>query len=75
MAKIIECGATTYVERTCPFCGTCSTVAVDTKGFTAWQNGELIQNAMPDLNPTAREFLISGMCRDCQDNIFNDEEF
>ena len=75
MTKIVECGVVTYVERTCPFCGTRSTVSVPTTGFRAWQDGELIQNTMPDLNATAREFLISGMCRDCQDSMFDDGEF
>jgi len=26
----------------------------------AWKNGMLIQNAMPHLNPSDREFIISG---------------
>lgn len=74
MMKIIECGATTFVERVCPFCGIRSTVSVSTDGFKAWQNGELIQNAMPELNATAREFLISGMCRNCQADFFGEGE-
>jgi hypothetical protein len=27
----------------------------------AWQNGELIQNAMPNLTPDQREFLMTGI--------------
>ena len=45
----------------CPFCGADHAVEVDLAQYKAWQNGELIQNAMPDLTPTEREQLISGL--------------
>lgn len=43
------------IEITCPFCGTDHAVEVDLAKFKAWQNGELIQNAMPDLTFIERE--------------------
>lgn len=41
-------------------------------GFKAWNNGTLIQNALPQLNADEREFLISGVTPEEWDEIFND---
>ena len=60
------------VEMTCPFCGAEHSVEVNLAGFEAWQNGELIQRVMPDLMPTEREQLISGLCPKCQAKMFVD---
>jgi Zn finger protein HypA/HybF involved in hydrogenase expression len=54
----------------CPFCGSYHEVEVDVEQYLAWQNGELIQNAMPNLSATEREQLISGICPKCQREIF-----
>ena len=55
-----------------PFCGEDHAVEVNLAQFEAWQNGELIQNAMPDLTFTEREQLISGLCPKCQVKVFGD---
>ena len=60
------------IEITCPFCGTDHAGEVDLAKFEAWQNGELIQNAMPDLTFTEREQLISGLCPKCQVKAFGE---
>lgn len=60
------------VEIICPFCGAEHSVEVDLAQFEAWQNGELIQNVMPDLTPTEREQLISGLCPKCQAKVFGE---
>lgn len=60
------------VEIICPFCGAEHSVEVDLAQFEAWQNGELIQRAMPDLTPTEREQLISRMCPKCQAEVFGE---
>lgn len=64
----------TLVTKTCPFCGRQHTISVPTDDFIEWQCGELIQNAMPYLSAENREFLISGICRDCQEKIFGGDE-
>jgi hypothetical protein len=46
-------------------------VEVEKDAYEAWQDGMLIQNAMPNLDPTEREQLISGLCPMCQDEVFN----
>ena len=60
------------IEIICPFCGAEHSVEVDSAQFEAWQNGELIQRAMPDLTPTEREQLISRMCPKCQAEVFGE---
>jgi len=56
----------------CPFCGKDYAVDVNLAQYEAWQNGELIQNAMPDLTPVEREQLISGLCPKCQAKMFGE---
>ena len=36
-----------------------------------WQSGELIQKAMPNLSLTEREFLITGMSPEEQEEFYN----
>lgn len=54
----------------CPFCHNEHYVEVNRADYFRWRDGELIQNAMPDLSPTEREQLISGLCPECQKIIF-----
>lgn len=63
---------TTIIVLNCPFCGAVHEVEVDADEFSAWQNGELIQHAMPDLSPTKREQLISQLCPQCQLRVFGE---
>ena len=60
------------VDLTCPFCGKDHAVEVNLAGYIEWERGELIQNAMPDLTPTEREQLISGLCPKCQAEMFGE---
>ena len=62
------------VEMKCPFCGVEHSVEVKIAEFEAWQNGEFIQRAMPNLSATEREQLISHICPKCQVEIFGEEE-
>ena len=58
------------VNCTCPFCRKTHSVEVDYRSYISWQNGTLAQYAMPELTPTEREQLISGICPTCQEFIF-----
>lgn len=58
------------VEIHCPFCGKTHIVAVNEDAYYDWQDGMLIQDAMPDLTPTEREQLISKLCPECQKMVF-----
>ena len=62
----------TNVVMTCTFCRKFHLVEVDLEQLEAWRNGELIQNAMPDLTPVEREQLISGLCPKCQAEMFGE---
>lgn len=57
---------TAYVEMACVFCAEDMYVEVPYQGFLAWLEGELIQNAMPDVDPESREKLISRTCSECR---------
>lgn len=61
---------TMVVAVHCPFCQKSAEVEVPVKGFLAWQSGELIQNAMPEVDADSREQLISGTCSKCWDKMF-----
>ena len=42
--------------------------------YISWENGELIQNAMPNLCPEDREFIVSGCTPEDFDFLFPEEE-
>jgi hypothetical protein len=62
------------VDCTCPICSQTSAVLVELEGYSAWFNGSLIQVAMPYLSPNEREGLMTGICSDCWDNMFSDDD-
>lgn len=63
-------------SKYCPHCGDTHTKPIDAtlEQYYDWCAGRLIQDAMPQLSPYEREFLISGYCFECQDHIFAEEE-
>ena len=65
---------TIVLEQTCPFCGKEYICEFPTDGYAKWMGGELIQKAMPAVPATVREWLISGICPDCQESIFGEGE-
>lgn len=62
------------VSCSCPFCGKETALLVPARGYLRWQDGELIQNALPDLSASERETLISGLCESCQADIFGGDD-
>lgn len=65
---------TILVRVACPLCRQADEVEVPVKGFMRWQAGELIQQAMPELDADRREQLMSGTCAKCWDEIFPPDE-
>ena len=51
------------ITRTSPFSGDKNTMDINVTRLqiVAWEAGELIQNAMPNLTADEREFIISGI--------------
>ena len=58
----------------CPFCGKAHEVEVNEMDYLDWQDGALIQDVMPYLSAQEREYLISGICEDCWDKMFDSDE-
>ena len=47
-------------------------IDVEPEQVAAWQNGMLIQDAMPELSAPDREFIMSGITQEEWDGIFKD---
>ena len=57
-------------ETICPFCGKVSEISIDFDKFMEWKEGKKVQDAFPELSPSERELLITGMCSECQKKVF-----
>lgn len=74
-----------YVKRmtvgcVCPFCHKRQEVEVDTYKYILWNaGGLLIQDAFPELSPSERELLMTGICNKCwpseDDDDWDEDEF
>ncbi len=65
--------ATELVTISTPVCMGCSkssTMKVPLKGFDAWRQGALIQDAFPELTTEEREQLKTGIHAPCWDAMF-----
>ena len=62
------------VGNRCSVCGKMNKVEVYKADFEAWQNGELIQKAMPYLSANEREIIQTGTCAKCWDKLFGEPE-
>ena len=62
------------VDCQCPGCGRINSVKLKESQWWAWQLGQHIQDAAPDLSPNEREMLISGICPKCWNNTFGGAE-
>lgn len=62
------------VVTRCPFCGKAHFTEMNEMDYLDWQDGALIQDVMPYLSAQEREHLISGICEDCWDKMFDSEE-
>lgn len=58
----------------CVDCLQPQSVEVDEAAAGRYQRGEFVQDCFPDLSASAREFLISGICGECWDKMFGQEE-
>lgn len=58
------------IEKDCPICGKSNSVKVDKEAHQKWVEGELIQNAFPNISPEDREILKTGICPICWNTLF-----
>jgi hypothetical protein len=61
-------------EVTCCICDRTFTLNIPEKEWLAWQNGELIQRAMPSVSDDDRELLITATCGACFEGMFEDDD-
>lgn len=59
------------VVTQCPICGRANEIEVNDMDYLDWKDGTLAQDAFPYLDANEREMLISGICPDCWNNMFN----
>lgn len=65
---------TTIDTVPCLWCGVGGTVTVPVEGYTAYVNGESIQQALYDVDASQREMLISGTHPGCWDVLWAEME-
>ena len=56
----------------CPMCNAYHTLTVELEQYLEYQSGELVQDAFPHMSPTDRERFVSGLCPDCQKEVFKE---
>jgi hypothetical protein len=62
------------VEGPCYSCQEKQQVTVKQADLSRFQAGEFAQNCFPYLSAPAREFLISGICDECWNDMFPPED-
>lgn len=58
----------------CYYCQTPQTIGVKRADLNRFRDGEFAQHCFSYLSPDAREFLISGICGKCWDEMFSAED-
>lgn len=61
------------IIRTSPFSGNTNSMEIEVtqEQLSSWENGTLIQNAMPNLSADEREFIMTGITPAEWDSAFN----
>lgn len=59
------------VSKVCPFCGEISTLYVKDSQYNNYMRGMNIMQAFDDVDAFGRELIISGVCFNCQEKVFN----
>ncbi len=63
--KITRTSIVTGIERT-------QDIPVTQEQLNEWENGTLIQKVMPELTPSQREFIMTGMIDEEWDNMMGE---
>lgn len=49
-------------------------IEIPFSGFQKYKRGACVQDAFPDVDLNTREFLVSGICPNCMETIFSEDE-
>ena len=65
-------GLTMLITKTSPFSGNTNSMEIEVtqEQLSSWENGTLIQNAMPNLSADEREFIMTGITPEEWDSAF-----
>lgn len=58
----------------CPICHKDYTLRVPKDGYDKWKDGTLIQDAFPNMGPGDRELMQTGICNECWDKLYKEDE-
>lgn len=64
---------TVTIEKNCPCCNKYGCITVTTRQLEAWKAGTKIQDVFPELTATEREFLQTGICDQCWDDMWKEK--
>jgi hypothetical protein len=65
-------GALALFTYTCVFCSTSHALTLPASGLERWRAGASLSEAFASLAASTREELRSGICPDCQDDVFDE---
>ena len=58
----------------CPHCHNVIEFPISEERLLSWKQDTLIQNHFTELTPGQRELLISGICEECWNEMFPEED-
>lgn len=62
---------TKEIDIRCPLCNELNTIVTDEEKYLRWESGnENVQDIFPELSPSEREVLITGICGMCWSSMF-----
>lgn len=61
-------------SKACPSCGDSITILITPEALFAYNQGGYVQDVLKGFTPECRERFVSGICGDCWNSMFDDEE-
>lgn len=58
----------------CPSCGSIIEIEIDEEGFSQLNQGKDINSVAPELHYSVAERFMSGICGDCWDKLWAEED-
>lgn len=58
----------------CPHCHKVVELPISEERLLSWDGSDYIQNHFPELSPSQREMILSGLCSECWDKLILEED-